>query len=352
VIELTAQWNETLPEQLPAIPLSHLQTEAGVRLARRYGQRPRCLAIVAAGELLCSWVLYTTPSDYLRPPRARMGRVLDVYLQAVHGPVIAPGLCDAERVAVMRATLAAVRAQARHLRPIAATFVLDPVLEPKLRAAWRVAAASEGFEVRPAYTYVARLPATVDEMFAAIARERRTKVRKAERNGLEFVEVEDLDGVREYHRVRSETRRRTGFEPVPWSHFQQTYETLAGTGIYHVFLARQEGRTGAGQVAFAWNGYVYLSGVSVADWALNERVPANDFLQWNVLRWAVETGQRVVDFVGAQPDSSDPKVQSIDAFKARWGTELAESLTLQLPGSRARRLGAAAYWRLVDRGGP
>jgi len=84
----------------------------------------------------------------------------------------------------------------------------------------------------------------------------------------------------------------------------------------------------------------------VAQWAIDERIPANDFLQWSVLRWAVETGQRLVDFVGASPSSDDPKVHAIDAFKARWGTRLQASLTLSLPGDAFRPRLASLAGRL------
>jgi hypothetical protein len=173
-------------------------------------------------------------------------------------------------------------------------------------------------------------------MFAAIARERRTKVRKGEGLGLEFEHCRDMASLREYNVIRSATRTRAGFDAVPWSHFNDTHDALDGTGVYNIFLARHEGRVGAGQIAFVWNGYVFLSGVSVAQWAIDERIPANDFLQWNVLSWAVETGQSFVDFVGAHPGSSDPKLLAIDAFKARWGTELVESAVLTRKGDRVR----------------
>ena len=99
-------------------------------------------------------------------------------------------------------------------------------------------------------------------------------------------------------------------------------------------------------MAFVHNGYVYLSGVSIADWALAEGVPANDFLQWHILDWARREGCRLVDFVGAAPDSDDPKLKTIDAFKARWGTELVDTLELSLKVVPIRRYALAGLRRL------
>jgi lipid II:glycine glycyltransferase (peptidoglycan interpeptide bridge formation enzyme) len=114
-------------------------------------------------------------------------------------------------------------------------------------------------------------------------------------------------------------------------------KAFRGTDVFHVFTASLGGRCAAAQLAFVWYGYVFLAGVSVADWTLEKRIPANDLLQFGVLDWAREHRCRTVDFVGAHPGTQDSKIRAIDAFKARWGTTIGESLELSLPGSDLRR---------------
>jgi lipid II:glycine glycyltransferase (peptidoglycan interpeptide bridge formation enzyme) len=241
-----------------------------------------------------------------------------------------------DRADAVHKLVRAVVRRTRKLRPIGGTLVLDPLIDDDERELWRAAAVAAGLGVEPTWTYAAQVRPTEEEMLAAIKAERRKAARKAAREGVTLDHRRDLDGFREYYDVRAQTRTRNDLPPVPWSHFEQTHAALAGSDVYHVFLARSGDRIGAGQIAFAYGGYVFLSGVSVADWALAEKSPANDFLQWQVLAWAVETGQDVVDFSGADPNSTDPKVQGIDRFKSRWGTELHESLRLEVPGSRLR----------------
>jgi hypothetical protein len=346
--DLTASWHEQPPAPLPGTPFSHFQSEHWVRLLRSYGQRPLCVWVGEGdGPPLASWLFYATPGDYLNPPKRRVTRWLDLNVRGVHGPAIDARLEGAERERVLAALLDAVAAQMRRLRPLSFSAALDPVLPADDRELWARLAAAAGFGTEPAYTYIAHLPADEEALASAVKRERRKETRKAEKLGVEFEEAHGIEALREYYDVRDETRRRNGHPPVPWSHFEQTFGALDGTPIYRIFLARREGRIGAGQLAFAWNGYWYLSGVSIATWALEEKVPANDFLQWHMLRAAVEAGQRMVDFSGAQPNSDDPKMKAIDFFKSRWGTELEESLTLTLPFSRARARASGLAQRLL-----
>lgn len=340
--DLTATWHESPPAPLPGTPFSHFQSEHWVRLLRAYGQRPLAVWMCeGAGTPVASWLFYATPGDYLNPPKRRLTRWLDLNVRGVHGPAIDPRLAEAERERVLAGLLEAVAARMRRLRPTSFSAVLDPVLSGEDRAMWARLAASAGFSTDPAYTYIAHLPSAPEELQSAVKRDRRKEARKAEKLGVEFEEAHGLEALHEYYEVRDETRRRNGHPPVPWTHFDQTFGALDGTSIYRIFLARREGRIGAGQLAFAWNGYWYLTGVSIATWALEERVPANDFLQWHLLRTAVEERQRIVDFSGAQPNTDDPKLKAIDFFKSRWGTELEKTLTLTLPPRRSR---ARATW--------
>lgn len=322
-----------MPDPLPNEPLGHFQSAAGVRLLRAYGQTPHCLVAERDGRPVATWVLFTTPGDYISPPSSALARRLDVHLRAVHGPVVTADLGQDDRAAVEGALLRAVKGRANRIRPISTSLVLDPILSDHQRHQWRATASGLGFACEAAFTYAADVEMAPEDLFARIARDRRKSVRKAERLGVEAQHGESLQMLERYYGVRTSN---PNLSQIPWDHFATTHEALRGTGTYQVFLATLGDRVGAGQLAFSSRRYVYLAGVSVAPWAMEERVPANDLLQWEVLRWAAETGRQTVDFVGAQPQSDDSKINAIDFFKSRWGTELRESLSLALPGARWR----------------
>jgi hypothetical protein len=333
---LRHSWRSALPEPLPATPHSHFQAPVGVRqlLAQRDG--PQVLVTEDDSGVVATWVLHTTGSDLFDRPESRLARVLDRRLLALHGPTIRS---DASGSVELRTSLLrAVRARVRRLQPTGTELRLYPILSEEERSLWARAAAAAGYEASEAQTwfYEVGSDASDEDVAARIKSERRKTARKGERAGLVFEERSDLDGLRAYNEVRTETRRHNDQSPIPFEHWERTWHAFEGSGVFHVFLASLEGRVGAAQLAFAWEGYVYLVGVSVAEWTREEKVPANDFLQYRLLTWAAESGQRIVDFVGASPDATDPKLKAIDYFKSRWGTELGTSLTLTLAPVRGR----------------
>ena len=330
---LRHSWRSALPEPLPATPLSHFQAPVGVRqlLAQRDG--PQVLVAEDDSGVAATWVLHTTGSDLFDRPDSRLARVLDRRLLALHGPVIRPDLRDSDEV---RADLLqAVRKRARRLQPTGTELRLDPILDDDERARWARVAAAADFETSEAQTWYYEVNGEGD-VASRIKSERRKAARKGDKLGMTFEERSDLDGLRAYNDVRTETRRHNDQSPIPFEHWERTWHAFEGSGIFHVFTASLDQRVGAAQLAFAHEGYVYLVGVSVAEWTREEKVPANDFLQYRLLEWATESGQRIVDFVGASPDATDPKLKAIDYFKSRWGTELGTSLTLTLPAVRGR----------------
>jgi hypothetical protein len=345
---IRCEWRTTLPDPLPGPAITHFQADVGVRQLRAQDDWPRVLvALDEHGSAVATWVLSMAGSDPFNRPGLRLVRAIDRNLTGQYGPVIDPALPDAKRVAVKRALLHAVRRRVAVERPASAWFTLPPILDEGDRAEWSDVAHAAGYEGGDRHTWYVDLPETADEVAANARRDRRKAARKGESLGVVFTKHDDLDGLRAYADVRQETRLHNGHAPIPWEHWQRTWEAFAGSGVMHVFTASLDGRVGAGQLAFAWEGYVYLVGVSVAEWARAERVPANEFLQMGVLRWAVESGQRIVDFVGAVPDTDDPKLKAIDSFKASWGTQLGTTLTLTLPGSRNRARAAWAAGRLL-----
>lgn len=344
---MSHQWSDDPPSALPALPFSHFQTFEYAAVLPRYGQRPLWLTVRMDGDVVATWLFYRTPANYLAPPRSRLRRKLDVHLQATHSPVWAEALTEEQRRRARRLMLQALIEETDRSSYITVRTVLDPTIEPSTRCDWADAAEQVPLRISPSYTYAVRLPGNSSELFASLKADRRTKVRKAEREDPAFEQVDDLAGLRAYHAVRCETTARNSIPEVPWEYFETTFSMLNPSGMYKVFLARFGGRVGAGQASFCWNGYVYLAGVSIASWAREERIPANDYLQWKVLEWAVESGQELVDFVGAQPDSKDEKIRTIDAFKSRWGTSLYESLAIEYPPTSIRRQARRAANRAV-----
>jgi hypothetical protein len=85
-------------------------------------------------------------------------------------------------------------------------------------------------------------------------------------------------------------------------------------------LVKQNDRCLAGQAAFLSGEYLYLTGVAVSPESRSAGIPANDFLQFNVIKWACLRGVKHIDFVGANPESKNEKLRRIDDAKSSWGS--------------------------------
>ena len=329
-------------------PFSHFQSPIYPALLRAYGQEPKWFYVSDEhGVILADWLFFETPANYLNPPKNPISRALDVHFQAIHGPTIQADLCPETLKQVLRELLFAVRAYVDKRKPLSTSITLDPVLDNQVLCLWKSVALDVGFQISSIYTYAAELGGDVDDLFKRIKSDRRTKIRKAERENVVFSDESSLEGLREYYNLRSETTARNNNASVPWSHFEETWRALEGTGLLKVFLARHDGRLAAGQLAYPFNEYVHLTGVSIADFTLGEKIPANDYLQWRVLKWALQEGYKFVDFVGAQPANDDPKIKAIDQFKSRWGTKIHESLRLDISGSSVKKILARVSCRLL-----
>lgn len=306
-------------------------------LLKRYGQDPLWLTAKERGTVVAAWLIARGPANYLAPPRTSLLRLWDVELVAMHGPTLSPSLSSTQKREVAESLLDAIRKRAETERVFKATLRMQPLMSPKLQSLWREAAKRAGFDSAETFSYVTEISGDdPDELFNRIKSDRRTKVRKAQKMGVECREATTSAEIELFTRLRQTVGDERGSTRVPDDHYLATSQVLGQKGVYHVFLAFWGDRLAAGQTAFAYNGYVYLAANCTATWTRTEQVPANDYLQWHVLQWAVTQGCNVVDFVGAQPGSGDPKMEAIDSFKARWGSRLVSSIALTWERSQVR----------------
>lgn len=304
-------------------------------LVRRYGVRtwPLLLADPAgggtappAGGALLQELLPTTMTRYWGHAAPGLGAWAQDFFHARLLVNNGPLAFDADRLlAVHEALCLDLRrrmARGRHAQAMVrpAFGDLPPDALPALDALY----ARHGFAVRPCHTFLAPVALPEAALRARLASEKRTKVNKAQRLGLQIELATDHAGVERYWRVRLDTWRRNGQEAVPLRHFLDTWDVLRPHGAVEVLLCTHEGHDLAGQTAFLAGGVAELSGVCVSALCLERSLPGNDYLQWGVLDWARQRGLAFVDYVGATPDAVDPKQRAIHAFKKSWGGELME----------------------------
>lgn len=182
----------------------------------------------------------------------------------------------------------------------------------------------KNFEVtQPRFVY--RLPIagkTEDEVLAQFTSKTRYNVRVAMKNNVEVRVVnDDPDAIEKFHELMKVTGDRDGFICRSKEYFERLLSSLGEDA--RLYAAYYDGQMIAGTVAIRYADKVwYLYGAS--DNRERNRMP-NYLLQWEMIRWAIESGVSVYDFrgVSGDMDKSNP-LYGLYRFKKGFNGELVE----------------------------
>ncbi len=160
----------------------------------------------------------------------------------------------------------------------------------------------DGFEtIQARYNYRLYLNGrTEDEILMQISQKTRYNIRVAQKRGVKVRAVgpEYLD---EFIRIMRATGERDGFSTRPKSYFEGM---LTALGEHcRLYMAFYEGKAVAGAVTTNYAGrtcYIYGASDNV-----HRNVMPNYLVQWEMIKWAVETGCKVYDFQGVSGRVSD-----------------------------------------------
>lgn len=171
---------------------------------------------------------------------------------------------------------------------------------------------THGFEKRTDYsTFVLRIDRPLDQLCDAIGRRNRKMVSKAQRDGVQVVEVSDREGLLSFFRLYQITMKRIGSPPQPWSYFRTIWDLFYESNNLLVLLAKYDGKTIAGGLRYLFNGVIQQAySCSLREYS---RLRASDLLQWYLIAWANEHGFLQVD--SGRTRANEGTLE----FKRRWG---------------------------------
>ena len=180
------------------------------------------------------------------------------------------------------------------------------------------------FDLVTGKTWILELLENETEMFKNFRRDRKRNIKKALSINLDFIECTSIDQIREYSVLRNLTQKFNKLIEIDRIHFENNWNFTRENQEYKVFLVKLSDQVLAGQAAFLNGEYLYLTGVAISPLSRDLKIPANDFLQFNLINWALSNGVKYIDFVGANPNSTDKKLIRIDDAKSSWGSKLIE----------------------------
>lgn len=183
-------------------------------------------------------------------------------------------------------------------------------------------AASKNFEaVQPNFVFRLAIGGkTEDEIFAGFAAKTRYNIRVAEKNGV-TVRVGGLSDLAEFARIMKITGERDGFATRPKSYFEGLLTAMGENA--RLYVAELGGKMIAATIPIQYGDKTwYLYGAS--DNAYRNAMP-NYLLQWEMIRWAIQSGCAVYDFRGVSGDlSPENPLYGLYRFKKGFGGDLTE----------------------------
>ncbi len=217
------------------------------------------------------------------------------FLYAPRGPV-----CDYNDRAVLADLKAGVDALARKYK--AHIFKMDPDLlhdHPAVATftemGFRQITGGDGFDtIQPRFNYRLYLNGrNQQELLMNFTQKTRYNIRVAQKHGVE-VRVVGEEHLDDFMRLMKVTGQRDGFTVRPRSYFARMLEVLGSHA--RLYMAFYQGQAVSGALTTNYGGKAcYLYGASDN---LFRNVMPNYLIQWEMIRWAEETGCTVYDFQG------------------------------------------------------
>jgi hypothetical protein len=197
---------------------------------------------------------------------------------------------------------------------------------------------ADGFEPDATnYLYTIDLSRDADAIFAAIKKNNRYDIRRAERTALRPVRGRDQTFVRAYFRLHALTRSTQGVPPQPYPWFENLARCLGDMLDIHLLLDGD--RPIAGLVTIQFRDQLMLK-YSASD-PVRDRLGMGKSLVWRSIRLAKERGATTLDWGRCDPDNT-----GLAEFKERFGAVRSDLVYARSPGLRPRRqrswVGAAA----------
>jgi peptidoglycan pentaglycine glycine transferase (the first glycine) len=244
-------------------------------------------------------------------------------MYAPRGPV-----CDIQDKKVLSALLDGVQLLAKKHK--AYQFKIDPDVlssdttftETMKKFGFMLSSGGENFEgIQPRFVFRMNVfGKTEDEMMQSFHSKTRYNIRVAIKNKVE-VKICDKQMLDEFLPIMRETGKRDGFPTRPKAYFERMMDTF-GTQC-RLYMAYYEGKPIAGTIAIQYGDKTwYLYGASANEF---RNMMPNYLLQWEMIKWSLETNCNIYDFRGVSGDLSESNpLYGLYKFKKGFNGDLTE----------------------------
>lgn len=169
--------------------------------------------------------------------------------------------------------------------------------------------------IQPRFVSRLNIEKDLEEVIQGFHHKTRYNIRLAERKGV-HIRVGTREDLKRFHEIMEETGLRDKFVIRSLAYFQKMYDALVPPGYMRLYVAEHDGKILSGAITLRFgNKCWYLYGAS-SNSARN--LMPNYLLQWEMIKWAKESGCQIYDFRGISGDL-DPSNPLYGLFRFKKG---------------------------------
>lgn len=171
------------------------------------------------------------------------------------------------------------------------------------------------FHVQERQTYIVKLENDSDKMWKKLHIKCRSKIRKAQKSGIEIVEANQREKIVELYKMLKEvSNRRKGIPMKSLSFYYNLWDCFRKKGQLKLLFAKYKDKLVAGAIfPHDDEGVFYFSGGGYKEYL---RYAPNNLIQWQIIKWASKNKLKYYNMYGGVSP------EGIGRFKKSFGPEI------------------------------
>lgn len=177
-----------------------------------------------------------------------------------------------------------------------------------------------GYTAKPWATFLVDLKRDQDVLWANLKKTGRKAVQRCEEQNIIVKRIRDEKELHEYYDLLFEAKTRLGYKVTSFANnIKQIWKHLRPINAIEVFLAYHNNKPVSGLIVHSFNGIINEMGVAHSNYAVENKIYAQDLIKWEIIKWGHEQGHRIYDLTGVNPNPQSFKEKGIYQFKEKWG---------------------------------
>lgn len=163
----------------------------------------------------------------------------------------------------------------------------------------------------------------IKKVFQGFDHSLKKQIKKCERLGMVFDEAKELDDLKKYWQLVNHSRKRNGLSSVRFCKIKNIFDELGQNCKF--FFAEYNKKAVAGLAIIFYGDYMEEILAGSSDDVYIQKIPANDFLKWEIIKWGSKRNIKTYDMGGIPVPPYNDKEKRLLQFKKKFGGKYFEN---------------------------